>query len=213
MPHYDENRWVDYVRGVSDPEGVDDLQEHLESGCAECGGWAATFERLATLATHREESEPPAHAVRSVKAYFSVQQAQKAPGMVSLLGLQLAFDSLAEPVTIGTRSLDMASRQLVYYGNDYALTLRMDYSDGLPSDSGVSLGGELLHRDSGPVANVPALLMSGHTVIGYSLCGELGDFHMTCAQGEPLRLRMLVTDDQLIEIDLDWPQDFDGTAS
>ena len=50
--------------------------------------------------------------------------------------------------------------------------------------------------------------MSGDTVLSYSLSGELGDFHMTCGHEDPLRLRMLVNDDELIEIDLEWLRDF-----
>lgn len=202
MTHYDENQWVDYVRGLADTTNHAELQSHLESGCAECSNTMQLFRRLATVAEHDAQNEVPSHAVRSVKAYFSLQQTERQPALVRLLGLNLAFDSFAEPAPVGTRSLDSASRQLVYYGNDYALTLRMNY------DSEVSLGGELLHRDKGPVSNVPALLMSGHTVLGYSLSGDLGDFHLTCDQENPMRLRMLVDDDELIEIDLDWPQDF-----
>ena len=131
-----------------------------------------------------------------------MQRTQSESSLVRFSKLEMAFDSVAEAVPAGARNLDSISRQLVYYGNDYALTLRMDL------DTEISLGGELLHRDKGPVSNVPALLMSGHTVLGYSLSGELGDFHMTCGQEDPLRLRMLVNDDELIEIDLEWPEDF-----
>lgn len=201
MTHYAENQWVDYVRGLDDKNSRFELQEHLDSGCSECRETKERFDSVARLAAREPEQEPPAYAVRSVLAYFSLQQTQSESGWTRLLKLNMAFDSLGEPVHVGTRSLDSASRQLVYYGNDYALTLRMDL------DSEVSLGGELLHRDRGPVSNVPALLMSGHTVLGYSLSGELGDFHMNCGQEDPLRLRMLVDNDQLIEIDLDWPTD------
>lgn len=196
--HFSEDQWVDYVRGLAD-EGHMAMRDHLASGCSECGAATALFEKVATLAAHEAEHRPPNYAVRSVKAYFSLQNVERESGLARLLGLDLAYDSSVAPATVGTRNVDSDSRQLVYYGNDYALTLRMDY------DKDVSLGGELLHRDTGPVSNVPALLMSGHRVVGYSLSGELGDFHMNCGEEDPLRLRMLVNDDRLIEIDLDWP--------
>ncbi len=201
MTHYKEDQWVDYVRGLADSCSRIELQEHLDSGCSECRGTMEHFESVAAVAARDLEHEPPPYAVRSVRAYFLLQQTQRESASVRFLKLSMAFDSLAEPACVGTRSLESTSRQLVYCGNDYVLTLRLDL------DPEVSLGGELLHRDKGPVSNVPALLMSGHTVLGYALSGDLGDFHMACGREGPLRLRMLVNDDELIEIDLEWPQD------
>jgi hypothetical protein len=203
MRHYEESRWVDYVRGLADANAHQELKSHLEAGCPECSTTMELFRKVAKAAAHEIEHEPPEYAVHSVKAYFALQQTERQPASVRFLGLKLAFDSLAEPVGAGIRSLGGESRQLVYYANDYALTLRMDY------DTDLSLGGELLHRDSGPVSNVPALLLSGHTVLGYSLSGELGDFHLTCSREKTMRLRMLVDKDELIEVDLDWPQDLE----
>jgi len=202
MTHYKEDQWVDYVRGLADSRSRIELEEHLESGCSECRDTMERFESVARVAARDLEHQPPPYALRFVRAYFSLQQTQSQSSLARFLKLRLAFDSFAEPAGVGTRGLDSSSRQLVYYGNDYALTLRMEF------DAEVSLGGELLHCDKGPVSNVPALLMSGHTVLSYSLSGELGDFHMTCRHEDPLRLRMLVNDDELIEIDLEWHQDF-----
>lgn len=198
MKHYEDSEWVDFARGMTRGERRAEMEDHLSSGCSDCARAAASFERIASLARCEAESEPPHWVLRNVYAYFSLQQVGREASLLEKLELHLAFDSLADGAVAGTRSLDSASRQVVYYGHDYALTLRMDY------DSEVSLGGELLHRKSGPVPNVPALLMSGHSVLGYSLSGELGDFQMSCEKDQPIRLRMLVNDDELIEIDLDW---------
>ena len=207
MAHYEEDQWVDYVRGIDSPKVHVEMQSHLESGCSDCTRSMELFKKVVVAAAHDLEHAPPSYAVRSVKAYFSLQQTERKPALVRFLELNLAFDSFSEPLPAGTRGFDSASRQLLYYGNDYALTLRIDY------DRDVSLGGELLHRDSGPVENVPTLLLSGHTVLGYSLSGELGDFHLTCGHENPMRLRMLVDKDELIEIDLDWTQEFESAEA
>lgn len=201
MAHYEEEQWVDYVRGVIDAADRSEIDEHLDSGCSQCTEASRAFEGLVGFAAREVESKPPAHLLRSIRAYYSLQQVDREPTLAERLKLTLAFDSFAEPARAGTRSIDSACRQMVYYGNDYALTLRMDY------ESEVSLGGELVHRKSGPVSNVPALLMSGHSVLGYSTSGELGDFRLSCDQDQPMRLRMLVNEAELIEIDLDWSED------
>jgi hypothetical protein len=158
MRHYEESRWVDYVRGLADANAHQELKSHLEAGCPECSTTMELFRKVAKAAAHEIEHEPPEYAVHSVKAYFALQQTERQPASVRFLGLKLAFDSLAEPVGAGIRSLGGESRQLVYYAN---------------------------------------------------LSGELGDFHLTCSREKTMRLRMLVDKDELIEVDLDWPQDLE----
>ncbi len=52
MTHYDENRWVDYVRGLSDSGAQHELESHLGSGCSECANTAALFGRVAHCSAH-----------------------------------------------------------------------------------------------------------------------------------------------------------------
>jgi hypothetical protein len=63
--------------------------------------------------------------------------------------------------------------------------------------------GQLLSRDWGPVADVQAYLLSGGRVLSHSITGRLGEFHMECRPCGPMNLRLVVNDDELIDIELD----------
>ena len=50
MEHYEEDQWVDYVRGLAESSLRRDLRSHLESGCPECSGMVEALRRVATVA-------------------------------------------------------------------------------------------------------------------------------------------------------------------
>jgi len=63
--------------------------------------------------------------------------------------------------------------------------------------------GQLLNRDWGPLPDVPAYLVSGDRVVSQSTTGRLGEFHMECQPRGPLHLRLVVNDEELIDVELD----------
>lgn len=199
--HYDVSQWSDYVRGVFGGEQQQAMEAHLGSGCASCSRTADLLRRVKDVADSDSRNAPPDFALRSVKAYFGLQSPERVSGF-GRVPVRLAYDSLLEPAPVGTRSLHSSSRQLVCYAKNYALTVRMDHLDD-KEDEELILAGEVLHQLDGPMPNVPAYLMSGRQVLAQTRSGELGDFHMTCSSATPLRLCLLVDNDQVMEIGLD----------
>ncbi len=74
-----------------------------------------------------------------------------------------------------------------------------------PGTETLVLGGELLHRDHGYLADVPAFLMSGHEIVDQAMTDGLGSFRLTAQTSEALRLCLLLEGDHLIEIDVEAP--------
>ena len=141
----------------------------------------------------------PEHAMRSVKALSAIHLPERAPKLVSL-ALQLAFDSFLEPAPAGTRGLELSSRHLVYYAQNYALDLRLEYE---AETDLLQLGGEILDRKFGPVSDVPTFLIADDQVVSRSTSGELGEFNMTCDNEGSIRLCLVMNDDECIDVSLD----------
>lgn len=198
MKHYDMIQWSDYVRGVGDAELRRAMRDHLATGCPECGRTAQLLRGVVDVARSDRRHGPPESAVRAVRALFALQQ-PTASHWLSPLRIRLAFDSLYEPAPAGVRGPETARRQLVYYAQDYALTLSLDYRPG-PKGESLELGGEILRRSEGPIPEVPAYLMSGSQLLAHSFSSHLGDFHMECDPAERMRLCLLVDSAELIEI-------------
>lgn len=197
--HFDATRWSDFIRGLLGGEEALRMSEHLDSGCRSCGRAVAALRRVTALAETDLRRSPKDWAVRSVKAYFKLEHPERAQKLTPL-ALQLAYDSLLEPAPVGTRSLQASSRQLVYYAQDYALDLRLDYQHGSHQ---IDLGGEILNRQSGPVSDVPAFLIADDQVVSHSVSGSLGEFYMRCTSEGSLRLCLLVGDEECLDVALD----------
>lgn len=199
MNHFDIADWADYARELIEDDRRAEMEDHLASGCTRCGRTLSALGRVAALARNDLQQPLPEHALRSVKALSALHHPERAPKLVSL-ALQLAFDSFLEPAPGGTRGLETNSRHLVYYAQNYALDLRLEYEADTDM---LQLGGEILDRRFGPVSNVPTYLISNDQVVSRSTSGELGEFQMSCGSGGALRLCLVMNDDEHIDVSLD----------
>ena len=199
MNHFDIADWTDYARNLIEDDRKGAMDDHLASGCARCGRTLSALERVVTLARDDLQQPLPEHAMRSVKALSAIHLPERAPKLVSL-ALQLAFDSFLEPAPAGTRGLELSSRHLVYYAQNYALDLRLEYEADTEM---LQLGGEILDRKFGPVSNVPTFLIADDQVVSRSTSGDLGEFNMTCDNEGSIRLCLVMNDDECIDVSLD----------
>jgi hypothetical protein len=198
MNHFDIADWTDYARDLTRDDRRGEMDDHLASGCARCGRTLSALQRVVTMARNDLQQSPPEHAMRSVKALSAIHLPERAPKLVSL-ALQLAFDSFLEPAPVGTRGIELSSRHLVYYAQNYALDLRLEYE---AETDMLQLGGEILDRKFGPVANVPTFLIADDQVVSRSTSGELGEFSMTCDNEGSIRLCLVMNDDECIDVSL-----------
>jgi hypothetical protein len=199
MNHFDIADWTDYARDLIQDDKRSEMEDHLASGCARCGRTLSALERVVTLARTDLQQPLPEHAMRAVKALSAIHLPERAPRLLSL-ALQLAFDSFLEPAPAGTRSLEISSRHLVYYAQNYALDLRLEYEADTEM---LQLGGEILDRKFGPVSNVPAFLIADDQVVSRSTSGDLGEFNMACDNQGAIRLCLVMNDDECIDVSLD----------
>ena len=181
MKHFGITAWSDYVRGTLADGTRNEMMRHLDSGCSRCASMAATLGSVRDDAQFESEHQPPDWAVRSVQAFFSVQQPART-ARFSLLQPRLAFDSAMAPVGVGVRSLQPDSRQMVYYAQELAVSLQVQYEG---PERRLQLDGELLHRNDGALESVPALLLRGNEVVGRAVSGELGEFQLSSDPGRP----------------------------
>ena len=199
MNHFDIADWTDYARDLIEDDRRGEMNNHLASGCARCGRTLSALERVVVLARNDLQQSPAEHAMRSVKALSAIHLPERAPKLVSL-ALQLAFDSFLEPAPAGTRGIELSSRHLVYYAQNYALDLRLEYE---AETEILQLGGEILDRKFGPVSDVPTFLIADDQVVSRSTSGDLGEFNMACDSEGSIRLCLVMNDDECIDVSLD----------
>jgi hypothetical protein len=198
MDHFDIADWTDYARDFVEADRREAMADHLASGCSRCGRTLSAVERVAIVARSDLRQSPPEHAVRAVKALPALNRPEQAPRL-AFLALQLAFDSFLEPAPVGTHGGEETSRHLVYYAQNYALDLRLEYAT---EPAMLHLGGEILDRKLGPVSDVPAFLIADDEIVSRSTSSDLGEFDLTCDKEGSLRLCLVLNDDECIDVSL-----------
>lgn len=190
MIHYDTADWVDYLRGLGEPSHRVAMSQHLRNGCRSC---RSTLGRLAAVARHvaaDEAFEPPESALRFARALFSQFRPERVCALPRLLA-RLVQDSLREPLPVGVRGNERASRQALYEAGTMFVDLRLEQR---PGRSAVALVGQLLCADDPcvAVARRPVVLTSGPTVLSATASNEHGEFHLDYEPDGVMRLHIPV---------------------
>lgn len=197
MTHCTIDQLTDHLLARATDAERTTVENHLAAGCSRCNQLFARLSHLRRVGRFDAEHRPPEGVVRTVKALGGFARSKRRFRFVEM---RLSFDSLLSPSLAGARSLQSSSRHLVFYSQEFALDLRMD-SERAASDTVVV--GQLLNRDWGPLSDVPAYLVSGEHVLSHATTGRLGEFHMECRPRGPMRLQLVVNDEQLIDVELD----------
>ncbi len=174
MNHPRSSQWADFVRALADAGDRSLLQDHLDGGCQPCQAIVATLERVLTTAEIDGAVTPPAGALRSVKAYFDLQQ-PRAKSRWSDLAMILSFDSCLSPMA-ASRSASSPNRQMLFESGDYTLELSVDYSQG---EAEAMLRGQLLEAHGEPRSHTPVFLVGDGEVLGRAISAEHGTFEMS----------------------------------
>ena len=197
MNHCTIDQLTDHLLGEIAAEVKQQVTNHLDTGCQRCNALFGILARIRRVGRFDAAHRPPEGAVRTVKALSGFAHSRRQSRRVKM---RLSFDSLLGPSLVGARSMDSSSRHLVFYSQNFALDLRMDYERSL---SDVVVVGQLLNRDWGPLSDVPAYLVSGDRVVSHSTTGRLGEFHMEGRPRGPMHLQLAVNDEELIDVELD----------
>lgn len=121
MEHISDQRWADFVRGVSGPEISGNIRGHLGKGCPKCKTALDAWSRIRRFATEEAAYAPPENLVRLVKLGLAGKPA-KASRKWTLANL--VFDSFAQPLLAGVRNGALNVWQVIYEAEGLTVDLR-----------------------------------------------------------------------------------------
>ena len=189
MKHISQESLIEFVRQVLPTAEALAVREHVNQ-CAECSESISVLTGVMHIGQKDSAYEPPEGIVRSVKAYFEIEQqsASHTSGIFELL-----FDSFAQPSTAGARSSVASARQLLYRVGSVYVDMRVDSETN--SDRAALVGQMLDSAHPGhPVAGVPIILMDGRKSLASTISNNNGEFHLEFLLRSNLRLSVTVGD-------------------
>ena len=202
MKHFNITQWADAVRDTASGLDLEQMRAHLNTGCPRCNRLASLTERVAKLARVDSNTMPPDYAVRSVKAYFALNQPTRR-AWLSEVALALTFDNARQPIPLSTRGEDALFRRLTFGSEEYILDLTIDQAD---STAEVGVAGYCLRREGDPVAGAPVFLICRGQFAGQGITRELGEFHFDTEVADPMELWLFDDNDLPVAVSLNLEQ-------
>ena len=207
MKHFAAEEWADFARGAAPAELEGEMRSHLDTGCEECAAALRLWTAVHDAAQKEDEYQPPEGALHIVRAFFRVRQSALAKKR-SLA--RLVFDSFTQPLAPGVRSQALAPRQQLFTRGRFRIDTRLEPSPGRGTLR-TSLVGQVIESPAPP----PAAAGPGHgpTVLLYAAerplaaanANRYGEFHLEFEPAEDLRLWVVITDEEPIQIRLAGP--------
>jgi len=197
MGHYDIGEWADYVRNLLSETKRNQMQQHLASGCHDCGAVEGFLRQVADIAaSDRAYQQPSAALTGAARQVFEKAAANTEPtGLLAALQALLAhltFDSATELYPAGARGERPAARQLMYQAGDYCLDLRVDRER---NTTRVFLVGQVANEKDPllQMARLPVFVMAGKKIVSETASNEFGEFTLELLPQPDLRLCVQVT--------------------
>lgn len=189
MKHFQEEQWLDFVRGLCSKPERTAMEEHLSS-CAECAPVVKTLRKLQKATAADATYRVPEYVLHSARAIFALQRPEKVRLLPRLLA-KLVFDSFQEPLAVGVRSQQSITRQALYEAGDYSVDLRIEHERGATQ---VVLVGQIINRREPnlQMSGIPVVLTSGKEVVGRAVSNGFGEFQMAYAPKRSLQLQVPV---------------------
>jgi len=192
MKHIANEDWIDFVNHTLTSGRREELQHHLESGCARCAATMAFWKRVRTTGVAERTYQPPEGAVRALKAAFeasgrSVRRKRAASAV------QMLFDSFLEPALVGTRSAGTRMRQILYRAAPYQIDVQIE---GTPSGRRLLVTGQVIDVTHAQTAGreIPIVLSNGRGNVVRTVTNEHGEFEGVVEDSGDLELSFVGTD-------------------
>lgn len=209
MKQIDLTQWCDFVRGLADEATTEQMQEALLNG-SEPAHRAFDMLRRVSEVIETDHTQPvPENAVRLAKAIGSLQRPMAAQEKVehaiskllNFLDFEVTFDSLLEPVTAGTRSLQTHDRQVSFEAAGLLIDLRIERDN-----DATAVVGHVLQTDTDtgqddllPVTSMSVVSLHQGRIVHNTATGEFGEFQTEGLPNHNLKLCFLVDDEECIE--------------
>jgi hypothetical protein len=203
MEHFSEQRWADFVRGISRAEISRDLRAHLTGGCSQCETAHDAWSRVARLATEEGVYAPPENLVLLVKLGFGGNRAQQ-PRKWTLANL--IFDSFTQPLTAGVRSGALTVWQVIYEAE--GLTVDLRFGRRAPSKA-VHLLGQVFDKQAvRALQNKASIELSTEQeqLVAATAVNALGEFHFEFEAKDQLWLSVKAEGRNTVRIPLTNPK-------
>jgi hypothetical protein len=176
MPHYSQEKWVDFARNVIREDEKSLMQSHLKAGCTRCSRELSVWRRLYQFARGESGFMPPEKVVRILNAAFPASRLLREGGLMPRFGV-LMFDSLSSPAAAGIRSSATPSRKMLYGAGSYRIDIRIEPQ--VDTEKIVLVGQILNSADPEEcLSEVPVTLLKGKRVLAESVTGTYGEFRI-----------------------------------
>src|ERR1051326_2719674 len=123
--HFRDEEWLELASGRAAPSRAREMEDHLASGCGDCGQAYRTWLLVISAASRQREYEPPQDVVRSIKCAFAVTHNLHSWSQMAVLA-RLVFDSFREPLPIGVRGTISTPRHLLHDSGRFVIDLRLE---------------------------------------------------------------------------------------
>jgi hypothetical protein len=179
--HPDSWEWLDFVRGVGDPDGQSAKAAHLSSGCERCQAVVRGLHAVTAAAAREAQYDPPASVLRRAQAIFPVRE----PAMNVVA--KLIYDNFRDPLPAGLRAMGRLTRHALYEAGDVFVDLQMEHEAVAGK---VTLVGQVSDRVDPQIntTSLPILLMARTGLVASAMCNRLGEFGMQFEPAHDLRL-------------------------
>jgi hypothetical protein len=205
--HFSDERWSDYVRGLSPAREAVAIERHVNEGCDSCNKRLRFWRMLATDAGDEFRDEPPLAVVRvSQAAYAAWRRQYLLPKRATLA--RLIFDSMRDPLPAGVRGGSLRARRLVERTGQWIVDLRLEPESG----KRIFLTGQVLKsgKHSTTPADFPILLMRADTLLTETVANRFGEFQLQFDWEKGLRIYIDTPRRRPVEIEL---PDFDDRST
>jgi hypothetical protein len=199
MKHFTTEEWIDFANEAVAGSRRQEMEQHLEKGCARCKKVASLWQKVRQTAKSAAESQPPESAVRIAKAEFTGVRLE---GKAAKAGLvEVLFDSFLQPLAQGARSSGSEIRQMLYHAEPYQLDVHIEANLGA---SKLVITGQLLDSRNPdlPGRGVPVIIsnLRGHVV--QTVTNEFGEFREEIRTSSDLELKLLAGGEKAVIISL-----------
>lgn len=176
MPHFSQEKWVDFARGVIREDEKSLMQSHLEAGCTRCSRELSVWRRLYQFARSEFEFKPSEKVVRILDAAFPASRPLRESSFMPHIAV-LLFDSFSSPAAAGTRASVTPSRKMLYGAGSYRIDIRIEPQ--VDTEKIVLVGQILNSADPEErLSEVPVTLLKGKRVLAESMTSTHGEFRI-----------------------------------
>jgi hypothetical protein len=192
--HFNEELWADFVRGLGDQAAREEMQSHLDSGCAECQAsfkWLDSIVRFALAERHSEVSDELAAQARQIRALPSRPRWMETWETVTAQLIQQASWAW-QPAGVRSPGGPEAAGRMLFRAGDYLVDLQVETQS---SGAGREIVGQIANeQEQGEILDgiIVEMFIPGRT-LRETATNRFGEFVIECPSVKNATLRFGLT--------------------